>query len=54
MLLYLEERYELADNKIANVNTFPEVIRKVMEEYKDVFNTKLRKSMNVPLAYSTW
>ena len=39
VLLYLEERYEQVDKKITNFDLFPEKIK--------VFDTKLRKSMNV-------
>ena len=44
------ERYKAVDGKIANFNTFPKVIRKVLSEHQDVFDTKLQKSMNLPPA----
>ena len=47
VLLYLEERYEAVDEKITNFDSFPEEIKAVLDKYIDVFDTKLRKSMNV-------
>ena len=47
VLLYLEERYEAVDEKISNFDLFPEEIKVVLDKYIDVFDTKLRKSMNV-------
>ena len=47
VLLYLVERYEQVDEKITNFDSFPEEIKVVLDEYIDVFDTKLRKSMNV-------
>ena len=47
VLLYLEERYEQVDKKISGFDSFPEEIKVVMDKYIDVFDTKLRKSMNV-------
>ena len=39
--------YEQVDEKITNFDSFPEEIKVVLDEYIDVFDTKLRKSMNV-------
>ena len=47
VLLYLEERYEQVDEKISNFDSFPEEINVVLDKYINVFDTKLRKSMNV-------
>ena len=47
VLLYLEERYEQVDEKISNFDSFPEEIQVVLDKYINVFDTKLRKSMNV-------
>ena len=47
VLLYLEEMYEQVDEKITNFDSFPEEIKVVLDKYIDVFDTKLRKSMNV-------
>ena len=47
VLLYLEERYEQVDKKITNFHSFPEEIKVVLDKYIDMFDTKLRKSMNV-------
>ena len=47
VLLYLEERYDQFDKKIINFDSFPEEIKMVLDKYIDVFDTKLRKSMNV-------
>ena len=46
-LLYLEERYKQVDEKISGFDSFPEEIKVVVDKYIDVFDTKLRKSMNV-------
>ena len=35
------------DQKITNVESFPEEIKVVLDMYINVFDTKLRKSMNV-------
>ena len=35
------------DEKITNIDTFREEIKVVLDKYIDVFDTKLRKSMNV-------
>ena len=45
--MYLEERYEQVDEKITNFDSFPEEIKVVVDKYINVFDTKLRKSMNV-------
>ena len=47
VLLYLEERYEQVNEKITGFDSFPEEIKAVLDKYIDVFDTKLRKSMNV-------
>ena len=47
VLLYLEEMYEQVDEKITNFDSFPEEIKVVLDKYINVFDTKLRKSMNV-------
>ena len=47
VLLYLEERYEAVTEKITNFDTFLEEIKVVLDKNIDVFDTKLRKSMNV-------
>ena len=47
VLLYLEERYEQVDEKISNFDNFPEEIKVVLDKYIEVFDTRLRKSMNV-------
>ena len=39
--------YEQVDEKITNFDSFPEEIKVVLDKYIDVFDTKLRKSMNV-------
>ena len=49
-MLYLEERYEQVDEKIKNFYSFPPEIKKVLEENIDVFDTQLRRSMNVALS----
>ena len=49
MLLYLEERYEEVDNKMANFDSFPNEIQAVLAEYHTIFNSKLRKLINVEL-----
>ena len=43
----MEERYEQVDEKITGFDSFPEEIKVVLDKYIDVFDTKLRKSMNV-------
>ena len=45
--LYLEKRGQKVDNKMAKMDSFPKVIKEVLDEYANVFNTHLRKSMNV-------
>ena len=50
MFQYLEERYEEMDNKMANFDSFSNEIQAVLAEYHNVFNSKLRKSINVELA----
>ena len=47
VLIYLEERYEQINEKISNFDSFPEEIQLVLDKYINVFDTKLRKSMNV-------
>ena len=47
VLLYLEERYKQVDEKITGFDSFPEEIKVILDKYIDVFDTKLRKSMNV-------
>ena len=47
VLLYLEERYKQVDEKISGFDSFPEEIKVILDKYIDVFNNKLRKSMNV-------
>ena len=47
VLLYLKERYEQVDKKITNFDSFPEDIKVILDKYIDVFDTNLRKSMNV-------
>jgi hypothetical protein len=47
VLLYPEERYEQVDEKISGFDLFPEEIKVVLDKYMDVFDSKLRKSMNV-------
>ena len=42
VLLYLEQRYEQVDKKISNFYSFPEEIHLVLDNYIDVFETKLR------------
>ena len=49
VLLYLEERYEQVDEKLTNFDSFPEEIKVVLDKFIDVFDTKLRKGMNVEL-----
>ena len=48
VLLYLEERYEKEDNRIKDLHKFPEEIREVLNKFADVFDTSLKKCMNVP------
>ena len=43
----MEERYEQVDEKITGFDSFPEEIKVILDKYIDVFDTKLRKSMNV-------
>ena len=45
--LYLEERYKHVAEKMANFDSFFMVIQDVLDKYIDLFNTKLRKSMNI-------
>ena len=47
VLLYLEEKNEKLDKKVANFDNFPEKMREVLDKYKDVFDSRLRKSMKV-------
>ena len=47
VLLYLEEWCEQVDEKITWFDSFPEEIKVILDKYIDVFDTKLRKSMNV-------
>ena len=47
VLLYLEERYEQVDEKITWFDSFPEEMKVILDKYIGVFDTKLRKSMNV-------
>ena len=49
VLLNLKERYKQVDKKITNFDSFPEEIKLGLEKYIDVFDTKLRKSINVEL-----
>ena len=49
VLLYLEERYEKVDENLTSFDSFPEVIKVVLDKFIDVFDTKLRKGMNVEL-----
>ena len=49
VLLYLEERYEQVDEKLTNFDLLPEEIKVVLDKFIDVFDTKLRKGMNVEL-----
>ena len=44
MLLYLQEQQEDVDSKIANFDSFPEEIKKVLTKYKDVFDSNSYKS----------
>ena len=47
VLLYLEERYKQVDEKITNLDPFPEEIKMVLDKYINVFDTKLKKRINV-------
>ena len=47
VLLYLKERYEQVNEKISNLDSFPEKIQLVLDKYIDVFDTELRKRMNM-------
>ena len=47
VILYLEAKYENLDKKIANFDNLPEKLREVLKQYKDVFNSRLRKSLKV-------
>ena len=47
VLLYVEERYEQVDEKITGFDSYPEEIKVILDKYINVFDTKLRKSMNV-------
>ena len=49
VLLYLEEIYEQVEEKITNFDSFSEEIKVVLYKYINVFDTKLRKCMNVEL-----
>ena len=49
VLLNLKERYKQVDKKITNFDSFPEEIKLGLDKYIDVFDTKLRKSINVEL-----
>ena len=46
VVLYLEERYEEENNKFKDLGSFPKEIRDVFNDFTDVFDTKLRKSMD--------
>ena len=46
-VLYLEERCKQVDEKINNFDSFPEESKVVLDMYIKVFDTTLRKSMNV-------
>ena len=48
VLLYLEDRYEINNNKIKGLDNFPEEICSVLSKYKDVFDTSTKKTMSVP------
>ena len=43
----MEERYKQVDEKISGFDSLPEEIKVILDKYIDVFDTKLRKSMNV-------
>ena len=47
VMLHMEERYKQVDEKITNFDSFPVEIKDMLEEYVDVFDTKLKKIMNV-------
>ena len=47
VLLYLKDRYEQVNEKISNLDSFPEEIQLVLDKYIDVFDTELRKRMNM-------
>ena len=49
VLLYLEERYEKVEKNLTSFDSFPEEIKVVLDKFIDVFDTKLRKGMNVEL-----
>ena len=53
MLLYLQEQQEDVDSKIANFDSFPEEIKKVLTKYKDVFDSRIQKSIIVKPAELT-
>ena len=48
VLLYLEDRYNKEDNRIKKLENFPPVIRSVLSKYSNVFDTSIKKTMNVP------
>ena len=48
VLLYLEDRFDKEDNRIKGLEGFPPAIRSVLSKYSNVFDTFIKKTMNVP------
>ena len=48
VLLYLEDRYGQEDSRIKGLEDFPPGIRDVLTKYSKVFDTSIKKTMNVP------
>ena len=50
VLLYLEDRYNNnnMDNRIKDLEKFPFVIQDVLNKYSNVFDTTIKKTMNIP------
>ena len=50
VLLYLEDRFDNnnMDNRIKNLEKFPVIIQDVLNRYSNVFDTSIKKTMNVP------
>ena len=48
VLLYLEDRLDKVDNHIKNLEKFAAVIQEVLSKYSNVFDTTIKKTMNIP------
>ena len=48
ILLYLEDRLDKEDNRNKGPEDFPPAIRSILSNYSNVFDTSIRKTMNIP------